>query len=236
MRRWIACVTGAIRTALIPAALAGCVVLAGCGSPASFSAPLSEPDETPFDDRVLGTWGTIYGKSGEEGASVLLVVARRGDALRAAYMVSILDPWEFGGNSGWYEWEVHPSEIDGTLYFNARMRLMAAADSGMSGELFRAFAVDPSYLERVPVYQIARVEMLSDDRMALAGLRQTEISGRGLPRIEMPCGEGCPDEYFFEVTSEQLREIVRTGDHESLFEPALILGRLEGTIPAQPGN
>lgn len=221
MRRWLI--------------LAAAVLIAACEGPANVSAPLAEPDETPIDERFLGAWAIVEGMDAEAN-SMMLVVARRADQLRAAFALTVLDPWaEIGGTSIWYEWVVHPTEIGGRTYFNGRVAVMVRFEAGMAGDRAGIFPVDQAVLERNPVYQIGYAEILPDDRMALSFLRVPTLRKLDLPTRKLSCGEACRHDVY-EVTSERLRAIVRDGNHDDLFGDLLIFKRLDGTIPPQPDD
>ena len=194
----------------------------GCDVVPESLAPLSPPLESSHDPSIVGVW---YSEMSD--LPMLLHVGEREDGLLDALMIlPASNPGEVKNDKEpifWFRAVVHASAVDGVTYYNARRYAGMGADYTAPGE-------EPGYI-------IIRAEHRGGDTLALgfmSGDRVRELAQKGRIAARVLHGQLQGREHTYrmlEISSEELRELIREDPPDKLFPKALELQRLTRPEP-----
>lgn len=193
-----------LRASLIMAAL----FLAACAGPAYFEAPISELGRAEYDQRLVGTW---YSVDTEDGFVWLLDILPPEEE-SPNHLSAVLSFTNTEPATGWYFVEAYASEIDGTVYYNAR--ITGAAEVGKFDD---SGGIKTSVLGEFEGFMIIQAGIDADGLLSLRVLSTSQLKAMKLKSREMICTGDC-DEVLFELSSGELVELIRTNPRDELFD------------------
>jgi len=169
-------------------------VLPGCTGPTQFTSALTDPGETRYDSRLVGTW---YAKGGDFSVfggghfnGVIVSVSPRDDNQLAILYRSETEILRSTG---------YASKVDGDVYYNLRPEF---------GSYFRAY----SKATETPHFLLFRVEFINDDKLFV----WTSFHGKGLRKVKhVSLGDGGYS--LVEQSREELLATIREISPQKLF-------------------
>lgn len=190
-----------------PSLLVAALLLAACDGPAFFQAPISEPGQVRYDERLIGSWHSF-----DEKGRVLLLLIPPPEEEGKAHLRPVLTFTNTDLATAWFVTEAYASEIDGSVYYNTRFT--SSAGTKILGDSFQTETIAYGEYEG---FMIIQAEVDAADRLSLRIISELKPRTLKLKSREMSCGEDC-DETLYELSSAELAELIRTTPRDELFE------------------
>ena len=204
------------------------IALAGCSGVPQTQVSLSDPGETPYDQRLIGFWQMSFvAEDGDRGEDTK---RKETEAWIGAFHLQIW-PREHGVLSvlgvqaealsdtpvSWIQADAHASEIDGGIYYNLKLRAVDRQFYSVIGEAGRRFQHDlkePHIILQVKLSDEGNLFLHFMNPFVIANLiEEGRISGR-----DLSCGEHC---FFLAVDSsrQELIGLIRELGPGEFFAP-----------------
>lgn len=215
------------RLALALAAL----LLAACDGPAEFNAPLGPPGSAPYDERLIGQWYSL--DPGDKAIATLIIEpgAEEGYLDGAFGMMAVTGGTEGEANFLWLTRSAYASVLDGQTYYNTLL-IDGGAVKKRPGDDLETEGDDYYAADVEHGYWIARAEVGPDEVLTLEFLSENAPKSAGHTARDAECSGDC-DVRIFDLTPEQLADLIRTVPPEDLFRVRMAFARFGSPPPQQ---
>jgi hypothetical protein len=195
---------------LVPALLAA-TFLAACDSPALFEAPISEPGQVKYDERLIGSWYSFH----FDNHGVWLLRIQPGEDEDQGRLDAFLSYTGFERQTYLSVAESFASEIDGKVYYNARIASIEGLD-----RTEEAGALEGMIFGAMEGFMIIRAEFDADEQVLLRILSETVPKERKLKTRNGAYAEGW-FKNLYELPADELIALIRSTPEEALFNSYL---------------